>query len=219
VIKAILNFMFPPHCPLCGAYVEEKGSWCPQCLIKALQPQRLPLSVPVQVVIDNAWALSVYREGTQDLIRGLKYHGRRSSLPYIRTLLDRAGESPAVAALLASVSLAVPVPLHKSKEKQRGFNQTELIFRDWLQTRGIVMQNVLLRTRATRPMYQLSAEERQHNLQGAFRVKEGTALAGKRILLVDDIMTTGATLYACARELRQSGAASVTAIVLASDHR
>jgi ComF family protein len=124
-----------------------------------------------------------------------------------------------VAALLASVSLAVPVPLHKSKEKQRGFNQTELIFRDWLQTRGIVMQNVLLRTRATRPMYQLSAEERQHNLQGAFRVKEGTALAGKRILLVDDIMTTGATLYACARELRQSGAASVTAIVLASDHR
>ena len=68
-------------------------------------------------------------------------------------------------------------------------------------------------------MYQLSAEERQHNLQGAFRVKEGTALAGKRILLVDDIMTTGATLYACARELRQSGAASVTAIVLASDHR
>ena len=219
MIKAILNFMFPPHCPLCGAYVEEKGSWCPQCLIKALQPQRLPLSVPVQVVIDNAWALSVYREGTQDLIRGLKYHGRRSSLPYIRTLLDQAGENPAVAAVLASVNLAVPVPLYREKEKQRGFNQTELIFREWLEERGVPMQKALLRVRATRPMYQLSAEERQHNLQGAFRPKEGAVLAGKRILLVDDIMTTGATLYACARELRQSGAASVTAIVLASDHR
>ncbi|MCH3960493.1 MAG: ComF family protein [Selenomonas sp.] len=219
MIEAILNFMFPPHCPLCGAYVEEKGSWCPQCLIKALQPQRLPLPVPVQVVIDNAWALSVYRGGTQDLIRGLKYHGRRNSLPYICTLLDQAAENPAVAAVLSSVSLAVPVPLYREKEKRRGFNQTELIFRDWLQDRGIPMQKALQRIRATRPMYQLSAEERQHNLQGAFRVTEDTVLAGKRILLVDDIMTTGATLYACARELRQSGAVSVTALVLASDHR
>ena len=214
-----MNFLFPPHCPLCGAYAEEKGGWCPQCLMKALQPQRLPLPVPVQVVIDDAWALSVYREGTQDLIRGLKYHGRRSCLPYIQTLLDQAAKNPAVAVLLASATLAIPVPLYKEKEKLRGFNQAELIFRDWLQVRGVPWRNALERVRATCPMYQLSAEERQHNLQGAFKVRADNVLDGERILLVDDIMTTGTTLYACAKELRQAGAASVMAVVLASDHR
>lgn len=219
MIEAILNFIFPPHCPLCGAYTEVRGGWCPSCLFAILRPERLPLTAPVQVVLNDAWALSVYRGGTRDLIRRLKYRGQRSGLPYIRTMLDAAQQKPAVTALLASVDLAVPIPLHPKKEKQRGFNQSELIFRDWLQSRGIPMLRGLERVRETRPMYRLSAGERQHNLAGAFAVAAGAALAGKRILLVDDIMTTGATLYTCARVLKQNGALSVAALVLASDHR
>lgn len=219
MIEAILNFIFPPHCPLCGAYTEVRGGWCPSCLSAILRPERLPLTAPVQVVLNDAWALSVYRGGTRDLIRRLKYRGQRSGLPYIRTMLDAAQQKPAVTALLASVDLAVPVPLHPKKEKQRGFNQSELIFRDWLQSRGIPMLRGLERVRETRPMYRLSADERRHNLAGAFAAAAGAALAGKRILLVDDIMTTGATLYTCARVLKQNGALSVAALVLASDHR
>lgn len=147
MIEAILNFIFPPHCPLCGAYTEVRGGWCPSCLSAILRPERLPLTAPVQVVLNDAWALSVYRGGTRDLIRRLKYRGQRSGLPYIRTMLDAAQQKPAVTALLASVDLAVPVPLHPKKEKQRGFNQSELIFRDWLQSRGIPMLRGLERVR------------------------------------------------------------------------
>lgn len=218
MIEAVLDFIFPPHCPVCGAYTAKRGRWCPTCLSEVLQPQRLPLTVPMQVFIERAWALSVYRGGTRDLIRRLKYRGQRSCLPYIRTMLEQAQENPAVPELLAAVDVAVPVPLHPKKEKQRGFNQSALIFRDWLQSQGIPMLRGLERVRETRPMYRLSAEERQHNLAGAFQAVAGADLVGKRVLLVDDILTTGATLYACARELKRNGAASTAALVLASDH-
>ena len=78
--EMLLDFLFPPHCPLCHAYVEKKGGWCPACLTQALQPHRLPLSVPMHAFLADAWALGLYKDSLRDLIRHLKYQKQRSNL-------------------------------------------------------------------------------------------------------------------------------------------
>ena len=219
VWETLLDFLFPPHCPLCHAYVEVRGAWCPGCLAAALQPHRLPLSMPMQAVLADAWAFGVYKGSLRDLIRHLKYQGKRSNLPYIENFLAEAGKLPAVQEMLAAVDFAVSVPLYPAKEKQRGFNQAELIFGKFLASQNIPLRRVLSRTRATRPMYELSGRERAENLKDAFAVNDNKMLEGKNILLVDDILTTGATMTECVRVLKAAGAGSVHALVLASDHR
>ena len=219
VWETLLDFLFPPHCPLCHAYVEARGVWCPDCLAMALQPHRLPLSMPMQAVLADAWAFGVYKGSLRDLIRHLKYQGKRSNLPYIENFLAEAGKLPAVQKMLSGIDLAVPVPLYPAKERQRGFNQAELIFGKFLASQNISLRRMLSRTRATRPMYELSGRERAENLKDAFAVNDNKMLEGKNILLVDDILTTGATMTECVRVLKAAGAGSVHALVLASDHR
>ncbi|WP_231465839.1 ComF family protein [Selenomonas sp. FC4001] len=216
--ETLLDFLFPPHCPLCHAYVEKKGGWCPACLTQALQPHRLPLSVPMRAFLADAWALGLYKDSLRDLIRHLKYQKQRSNLPYLESLLAAAGDEADIKELLAAVDIAVPVPLYPAKEKQRGFNQAELIFGSFLTCQNIPLLRLLERRRATKPMYELSEQERAENLKNAFAVTEAKALQGKTVLLVDDILTTGATMAECARVLREAGAKSVRGLVLASDH-
>lgn len=232
--QAAVDFLFPPRCPICRTYVEAVGGWCESCLARTARPHRLPLTPAMLGAISEAWAVSRYHGGTRDLVRALKYRGQRSVLPYIATLLQAAvggnvaeesvaslagvGPRARLAAILAAVDLAIPVPLHAKKEKERGFNQTELIFRDFLAAKNITLTKILERTRPTQPMYQLTATERAANLKGAFALKKDADVRGKNILLLDDILTTGSTLYECARILKKSGAAKIYVLVLASDH-
>jgi len=213
----ILNFLFPPHCPICGAYVEKRGDWCEPCLKKTMEVHRLPLDPAMSRVIAGAWALGYYRGGLRDLLRDLKYRKRMQALPCLKTFQHAA--EPALSMFLEQKPLAVPVPLHADREKQRGFNQAELIFREWLEEHGIPMERLLVRCRETKPQYGLGAKERRENLKGAFAVKPDVSVEGIDILLVDDIFTTGATLYECAKILRENGAGKIYAMAMASDHR
>ena len=219
VLESLLDFLFPPRCPVCHAYVPEKGGWCPTCLETTLQPHRLPLSAELSRKIDGAWAVGQYQGGLRELIRRLKYRRQRSALPYIDRLLQKAGPGGVLTDILQRAELAVPVPLHEEKRRQRGFNQAELIFQEWALQHGLPMQTCLVRRRATLPQYGLKVHQRRDNMKGAFCLNDGTSIAGRHILLLDDILTTGSTLYACAEVLHQAGAASVAALVLASDRK
>ncbi len=210
-----LNLLFPPHCPICDAYVEARGGWCGDCLRKNLDVHLLALEPEVNHVISKAWAFGHYRSGLRNLLRDLKYKNKKQVLPYIRTL-QRAG-APALSSLFGEDILAVPVPLHKAREKERGFNQAELLFREWLEEHGIFMESILLRCRDTNPQYGLGAVERRNNLKDAFEIKQGVSLDGRNVLLVDDILTTGTTLYECAKVLKRNGAGKIYALVMASD--
>ena len=221
--NSVLDFFYPPRCPACGAYVEVRGGWCPECLAHICHPQQLPLAAGTRRYIDAAYELAAYRGGLRELIWALTFQHRRSVLPYIATLLATgAGQEPLqglLAGLAQAQAAAVPVPLHASREKERGYNQTRLIFMDWLATHGIPLYDVLQRLRRTKPMYRLSAVERRQNIKGALGIRPGAEMVrGRHILLVDDIFTTGATLTECARVLHQAGVRSVTVLVLASDH-
>lgn len=219
-IDSVFDFLFPPRCPACGAYVDSRGGWCPSCLGATLHVRRLPLGVEHTGVLSEAWAFGLYHGALRELLLPLKFKKRRDGLTAIHSFLTEAGEALPRDEWMPGI--VVPVPLFAKKEKERGGNQTEWIFREWLTAQGWIWRNALVRTRATAPQYGLSAAERVENIKGAFgladdfRVEE---IAGKNVLLVDDIFTTGATLAECARVLRKAGAAEVVAWSLASDRK
>ena len=174
---AVSSVVFPARCPACGAYCERRGGWCAACLSRTVRPHRLALSAEAFAALDDAWAVGFYGGALGTLIRDLKYRGRRGVLPYIHAALAAAK----LPEQFLAADLAVYVPLHEAREK-----------------------------------------ERRKNVCGAFALAEagkGGAgeIAGKSIVLLDDILTTGATLTSCAAVLKKAGADSVYALALASD--
>ena len=216
VFRAFLNFLFPPRCPSCSAYVERRGAFCAACAQRLIGLHALACTGETQKYLDGIWAFAHYRAGVRELLRTLKYRKQKSVLPALHTILTM-GEAALVP--LPRPLVAVPVPLAPQRVRERGFNQAEEIFAPWLRVHGIPLARILVRTRETAPLYECTRTERQKELRGAFAVTEGADVTEKDILLVDDIMTTGATLTECARVLKRAGAQNVYAFVLASEHQ
>ena len=215
MFSALLNLFFPPRCPNCSAYVEDRGTFCAVCERRLIHVHALARPQEFLSDLDGIWAFAHYREGVRNLLRALKYQRKKSALPALHTILA-AGEVPL--AQLPHPLTAVPVPLSPERLRTRGFNQVEEIFAPWLAAHDITLAPLLVRTRETAPLYARTRAERRQELRGAFAMAESAHAAGKNILLVDDIMTTGATLGTCARTLKRAGAHHIYAFVLASEH-
>jgi ComF family protein len=115
-----------------------------------------------------------------------------------------------------TVDLLIPVPLHLKRLRQRGFNQAHLLIRGWAKQDGMAFDGLTLsRSRWTEPQTALSRKERKKNIRGAFVVKHPERIRGKKIVLVDDVYTTGSTVNECARVLIKAGAAFVDVLTLA----
>ena len=155
-----------------------------------------------------------YEGELRAIIHAFKYDGRRSLARPLGRLLGNAG-----GAVLDGADAVVPVPLHPWKRLQRGFNQSA----DLARTLGVPVQPLLFRSRITRAQAGLTPGQRRRNVAGAFilhpwpagRRGGSRALANQIIVLVDDVMTTGATLDACARVLKRAGAREVRTLTLA----
>ena len=119
---------------------------------------------------------------------------------------------------LAGVNLVIPVPLFTSRQKKRGYNQSELLARAFCQKTGFALDaKSLVRVRDTGSQTKLGRQERVSNMNGAFAVKKPAAVKGKTVLLIDDVATTGSTLEACAQALRSAGAKRVLAYTFARE--
>jgi ComF family protein len=136
----------------------------------------------------------------------LKYDGRRSLARPLANMMRRSGED-----VLVSADVVVPVPLHRSRMRERGFNQA----RDMAHHLGVPLVQALERTRATATQADLPASKRHANVRGAFRLARRVSVEGAIVVLVDDVSTTGATLEACATALLDAGAKEVRAITAA----
>ncbi len=162
---------------------------------------------------DYAASFGLYEGSLRSLIHLYKYSGMK---PLARLL---AGYMERAISMEERFDAVVPVPLHWRKEWQRGFNQAELLARHVAGHRGIPVLNALRRRRATAVQAGLASAGRRRNVEGAFAVKRGAGwtarLAGGKILLIDDVMTTGATAGACAAALKRAGAKSVSLLTLA----
>jgi ComF family protein len=186
----------PPFCPHCGR-PGPRGHLCPLC-------QRDPLR------IDGVRSVAYFDGTLREAIHHLKYYNKQDlAVPLGKLMGDYWEKSPLPAEII------VPVPLHQDRLRERGYNQAVLLARELGKKIGLpVLQNSLVRVRATRPQVDLNAQERKENVSDAFRCSN-VELKGERVLLVDDVCTTGATLEACSIALRQVGVRSVWALTLA----
>lgn len=223
---AVMDFVLPPRCVACGDITETTGL-CASCFAKVdwlatgcCERCAMPLeggehgiclaceAAPPMVAASRA--VTRYDDLTRSLVLRLKY-GRRVGLVRVMggAMARRAGD-------LDRDTLIAPVPLHRGRLWTRGFNQAGLLAREVGRlSHADVAIDLLQRTRATTPMANLTPAQRKKNVRGAIRVNPARDVAGRTILLVDDVRTTGATLEACAKALLAAGAGRVEAILWA----
>jgi ComF family protein len=186
----------PPWCPLCG-YPAKDNHLCQRC-------RHSPLA------LDGIRSVAFFEGPLRKAMHALKYRGLRAVAAPLGGLMAaywRRNPLPA--------DLIVPVPLHRHRERTRGYNQADLLALALADQIDLpVCDDWLIRTHNTSPQIDLDAEARKMNVAGAFRARENETLVGRRVLLIDDVCTTGATLEACSVPLRQAGAGSVWAFTL-----
>ena len=158
---------------------------------------------------DSAYAFGVYDGSLRELIHLFKYGGVRPLAGPLGRLLLRAMPRE------RRFDVVVPMPMHWLRRWRRGFNQSKLLARIAAGRLSLPILNAVRRRRHTRPQAGLTNSQRRANIAGAFAVTKSNAIRGRRVLLVDDVLTTGATAAACARALKDAGAKSVTLLVVA----
>ncbi|MBR4153505.1 MAG: ComF family protein [Selenomonadaceae bacterium] len=214
LFEAVTYFLFPPRCPNCREIVDERYQLCEKCAGKIL---RLDFYDKPPFPISRVLRVTRYRDGLQPLLHKLKFDNNLNVLPALKKILDDVSNRKEMLKLLDGVDFVVPVPLHAERLKERGFNQTELIFEEFLAKKNIPLKKILIRRVATPKLYKYGKEDRQKILKGVFAAIELVDLRGKKILIVDDIFTTGTTVSECAKVLIELGAEKVSVLALASD--
>jgi ComF family protein len=227
---ALLSVLLAPSCAACDKPLDEptRGPVCPACW-QTIRPFTPPLcdvcGDPLRswrVITNDSSvcqrcrqtehhvsqnrAIGEYDGSLRAIVHALKYAGRRSVARPLAGLLAQHGD-----AVLAGADLVVPVPLHRSRKRARGFNQAAEIARHL----PVVSADVLKRVRPTVSQTDLPAAERHANVRNVFSKRRHADMKGLVVVLVDDVSTTGATLESCARVLLQSGAREVRALTAA----
>jgi ComF family protein len=229
--RAALDTLYPPICLACRAATSEAGALCSSCwramrFIERPFCDRLgtpfehdlgegllsPQAVTDPPVFQRARAVARFEDGpARRLVHRLKYSDRGELAAPMGAWMARAG-----ADVLAEADAITPVPLHARRLWTRRFNQAAALGREIARRAGKPFEPALLRrVKATRSQVGLSREQRVQNMQGAFRAAPAALVQGRRIALVDDVLTSGATANAAARALLRAGAAQVDLIVFA----
>jgi ComF family protein len=231
-LKSLLGLLYPPTCIACQAATGEPHSLCAACwsgvrfierpfcerlgtpfAVDLGQPLLSPAAIADPPVFGRARAVAEYDGTASLLVHRPKYNDRLELAPALGTMMARGG-----AELLAEADVIVPVPLHRWRLWRRRFNQAMALAKAISAHSGVPCDPFLLaRVKHTRRQVGLSKAQRQENLQGAFRVpaEVKARLEGKRVLLIDDVLTTGSTANAASRALLRSGAASVDVLAFA----
>ncbi len=227
-----VGLIYPPSCIACAAATGEAQALCPECwrgmgFIERPYCERLgtpfdvdlggPLISPAAMadppVFERARAVCRYDETARELVQRLKYGDRADLALSMGRMMAHAGSE-----LLAEADMIVPVPLHRFRLWTRRFNQAALLAQAITRHQGVPLAlNVLARVKRTKPQVGLTKAQRGENLQGAFKVPPSVKpqLEGKHIVLVDDVLTTGATANASARALLRAGASQVDLLTFA----
>jgi ComF family protein len=229
VAKAVLDMLFPPLCIACRVPVGAAG-FCALCWsgITFLDgPGCACCGLPFPVALegenvcaaclarppafDSARAIFVYDQTSRGAVLALKHADRLELVPGFARWLSRIGR-----AVLDDSDLVVPVPLHPFRLWRRRYNQAAELARRLARDRKLSYAGALARSRPTPSQGAMaSAKARRRNVLGAFQVLDPHLVAGRRVLLVDDVLTTGATVEACARALKRAGAKQVHVLALA----
>ncbi|HEX2943097.1 MAG TPA: double zinc ribbon domain-containing protein [Rhodopila sp.] len=231
---AALDLLLPPTCPTCEAYVAEQGQLCGACFAQtgfigapccqccgvpfasdaqAGSQGLCPVCLEHRPLFRQARAALRYDAQARRLILPLKHADRQELVPVLAPMMARAGS-----ALLARADVLVPVPLHRARLRQRRYNQSALLAQAVGRLARIaVLPDGLQRIRRTAPLDDKSPRERAQEVAGSIvvRPRRAARIVGATVLLVDDVMTSGATANACAAALLQAGATAVDVLTAA----
>ena len=229
---AVADFVVPPLCLACHAPLASHDALCPRCWgeINFIRPplcDRLGLPMPYDTGdtmvsalaaadppdYDRARAVARFDGVMRTLVHDLKFHDRHDARRLFGRWLAEAG-----AELLSDADLLVPVPLSRGRLLSRRFNQAAILAYEVARRTGIPVEPLALRRiRRTPPQVGLTRPQRRQNVSGAFAVEPALLprIAAAKVVLVDDVVTTGATVGACARALKQAGTARVDVLSLA----
>lgn len=212
IAKNFVNLVYPIRCASCGKgsdAVEEFGV-CGFCIRQVRRNPKPPLA---KQGFDKAYSALLYEDILKELIHAFKYKRRISlSKLFARFLTEFIDDNPDIT---ANVDLVTFVPLHSGRLREREFNQSKLLASKISDRFKIPLADTLDKTKATRNQNELSRSERLVNLGGAFKIRRAAHVIEKSVLIVDDVMTTGATLSECARVLKAAGAIEVRCLTLA----
>ncbi len=203
--KAKLPVILTPHCPICYRPIRTKGDKnriCGSCKLDSKK------------VVDKVVALYEFRDGARDLIHGYKYDKYQFlSAFFAEELLKQVNKSE----LLEGVDWIVSIPLHWTRKRWRGFNQAEKIARYVSKKTLIPLLSAkhFKRIKKTTPQVSLNANHRKKNIRGAFELKKKINFENSSVVLVDDVLTTGATSNECARIFKKAGVKKIMLLVLA----
>lgn len=234
IVSGFADILFPPECPACGTVLVAGGehSFCSECLstINFITPPLcascgLPftatdganhlcedciLSPPPFSV---ARALGKYEEALLDVIHLFKYHGKVSAGEALGRMMAKACYDSLA---IGDYSLIIPVPLHPKRLRERGFNQSLILARQISKMFSIPLDFITLRRKIrTEAQVNLSRQKRAANVRGIFEVTDRNRIESKKILLIDDVYTTGSTVKECSEILMKNGAGEVAVLTLA----
>ncbi len=230
--RRVVDFMFPPACAGCGKLAARPGALCTQCWETVTFIERpycevlgIPFSHDLGPDILSAAAIAdpppfdrlraaVTHDGVaRNLIHSLKYNDRLDLAPMLALWMARAGGEH-----ISNADYIIPVPLHRTRFLRRQFNQSAELSRALARHSGKPLRpDALIRTKRTDHQVGLVRSERQENVRGAFTVGEDAKmyLTGKKVVIVDDVYTTGATVWAASKALRRAKVADITVLTFA----
>jgi len=230
-LQNIINFILPPRCLLCGKILSDNNGLCSECFSKInfiSHPMCTRCGTPLPsgksvnscavCVSDNKnpfryqRSMVRYDDNSRPLLVNFKFHDKTENAEFLARWLFAAGHD----IWEHGVDMLIPVPLHKARLRQRRYNQSALLCKYLSQlTRVPVDYTTLQRHKNTRPQVEFNGKERIQNVKQAFSIADETIFANKRIVIVDDVMTTGSTLKECGMVLLKHGAKSVDALTIA----
>jgi ComF family protein len=226
-LRAVFRIAFPYQCLRCGAAVGSEGGFCPDCFkkIKFIGTCCPNCGRPISEN-EKLWGMCsfckgkevpksrfvfIYDEALKPVILRFKYADMTFAVPYFAKWMINAGKD-----VLDDADAVVPVPIHRMRLIRRRYNQAALLAKKIAKEEGKeFIYNNLQRVRNTASQGEKSAKERKENVKGAFALSNPLAIAGKKVVIVDDVVTTGATVSECERVLLAAGAAEVRVLSLA----
>lgn len=212
-LSSIVDLLYPPKCPFCDSFVEKRDRACAPCLAKLIPLETdANISLDVRTWFSRARSCFAYEDPVRGLIHAFKYSGKLDATRYLAGCLHAEIDS------LRPFDSIVTVPMEGARLVSRGLDPCALMARRFAKISSVpFMPGLLVRMRSIPPQVGLERVEREKNVKGAFAVrpKFRRSVAGRRLLIVDDVLTTGATLNDCARALMKAGAREVMALTVA----
>lgn len=227
LVNGFIDLIYPPTCALCGRSSSSEicsKCWgdliplservCPKCGNPIIAGEPCPFCLAMEFHFDKAVSIYAYEEPLRDALLSFKYHAAERKGRALAGLFAEGYEDSPVARM--KFDMIVPVPLTSKKMRHRSYNQSEILAFGISDVSGIpVVPYAILKVKDNLSQTGLDLSERIKNVSDAFKVADPLLVHGKKILLVDDIITTGATISECAKALKAAGAGRVIAISLA----